>query len=310
MLLNDSNNPAKTASIQLTSSSGDVETLVLRKKGEMFIGTIPLDSSGAVENYDSFLTAIPGDYLSAYYLDADTGSGAKLIETTVPVMPGYSVSLQDAPPFTAGRETSLFPAFGGLTFDSDPARIVLPFPFKFYGVNYRVMFVSANGFINFGLPAATDFNPVPCSTRDQVAQVPTIAPLMMELAYGGLAQRNEGVFYSTTAGAVTIRWAGETVSTAEAVNFSVILYDDGRIVFQYGSTNNDLASSELFGCPATAPLVGVSNGHGTFTQTVDQYTGFTNLGGAPNVVLDPPFNNSSVPVVNIESPQPTRLIRV
>lgn len=303
VLLNDSNNPAKTASVQLTTSSGDLETLVLRKEGETFAGTIPLDSSGAVENSDSFLTAIPGDYISAYYVDTETGSGARLIDTTAPVMPGYSVSLQDAPPFIAGRETSLFAVFGGLTLFPSPARIVLPFPFKFYGVDYRVMFVSASGFINFGLPAATDFNPVPCSTRDEASQVPTIAPLMTELVYGGLAQPNEGVFYSTTAGAVTIRWAGETVSTNEPVNFSVVLYDDGRIVFQYGSTNNDLASSELYGCPAIAPLVGLSNGHGTFTQTVDQYSGFANLGGAPNVVLDPPFNNSSLPVVNIESPE-------
>ncbi len=305
VLMNDSNNLAKTVSVQLTTSSGDVETVVLRKEGETFTGTIPLDSSGTVENYDSFLTAVPGDYVSVYYVDADTGSGSRLIETTAPVMPGYSVSLQNAPPFTAGRETSLFTALGGFTLYPSPARITLPFPFKFYGADYRVMFVSANGFINFGLPAATDFNPLPCATRDQVAQVPTIAPLMMELAYGGLAQLNEGVFYSTTAGAVTIRWAAETVSTGEAVNFSVILYDDGRIVFQYGSTNNDLTSSEFFGCSATAPLVGISNGHGTFTQTVDQYSGFANLGGVPNVVLDPPFNNSSIPVVNIESPEPS-----
>ncbi len=300
VILHDANLTGATVPVQLTASSGDRETISLRRKGDTYYGTIPLGTDGFSVKNDTWLDVVTGDYVSAYYVDAETGSGPKLIETTSPVHPGYSVTLRQEAPFIAGRETTLYSGVFGPEVNPEPVRVVLPFPFRFYDQTYRTIYVYPNGYVNLGTPGSyVDF---PCNTSARASQVPTIAPLWMELIYGGVAQRNEGVFYSTTEGAVTIRWAAETWATGNAVNFSVVLYSDGRIVFQYGSGNNGLVNTNQLGCAATTPLVGISSGKGTFVNTVDMYLATPSLDGYPNVVLDPPFHYSSFPNVRLESP--------
>ncbi|MDZ4803016.1 MAG: M36 family metallopeptidase [Bryobacteraceae bacterium] len=300
VLLHDGNLKTPSVGVTLTASSGDQESLILRRRGDTYYGILRLGSDGYSAKNDTYLDVVPGDYVSAYYVDAETESGPKLIETTAPVYQNYSLSLQQAPLFIAGRETAIFSTSFGPAISPAPVRVVLPFPFRFYDKTYRTIYVYPNGYINLGsMGSYIDF---PCNTTQRATQVPTIAPLWMEMAYGGFGQRSEGVFYSTTPGAVTIRWAAETVATGEPINASVILYDDGRIVFQYGSANYDLTNSNQLGCEATTPLVGISSGKGTFARTVDLYLGTASLEGYPDVVFDPPFNYSSFPSVRLESP--------
>ena len=111
------------------------------------------------------------------------------------------------------------------------------------------------------------------------------------------------MYYSSNETSVTFRWAAETISTGEPVNFSLVLHNDGRIVFQYGAGNNNLVNSPLFGCTTQTPFVGISNGRGTFTQTFNEYTGAPNLENAPPVLIEPPFGWSSFPEVRFEAPE-------
>ncbi|MBC8165466.1 MAG: M36 family metallopeptidase, partial [Bryobacteraceae bacterium] len=301
LVLYDGNNASQSVQVQLTSSSGDLENLALRKKGETFYGEITMGNDGASAKFDSFLDVIPGDSISAYYVDGNTGSGAKLIETNAPVSPPYTMTLRaPAPLFTSGTERTLFTVATGGRSLLTTSIVALPFPFRFFGKDYRIMYVYGDGHISFDVATRVL---EPCNDAKSVTQVPTVAPLWMELAYGGAAQRNENVYYSAGPGSVTVRWMAETVSTGEAVNFSVVLYDDGRMMYQYGAGNNNLVNSSFLGCSATAPFIGISNGRGTFAQAVAEYEGLVSLEEAPPVVIDAPFNFSSNPVVRLESPE-------
>ena len=302
VILHDANMTGGTASIQLTSGSGDVESLVLRKKGETYYGTISMGTDGGFQKYDNYLDVAPGDAISAYYVDGDTGAGAKLIQTSAAVIPGYGVTLRRATPvFAPGRESALLSVVPGLPQRiTSPRLVLLPFPFKFYGQEYRTAWIFPNGYVNFGYSGLAYTG---CNTSVEASQFPTVAPLWTELAYGGPGQRNENVYFSAVPGAFTVRWVAETWATGEPVNFAAVFYDDGKIVFQYGEGNNNVVNSPFFGCGTNTPLIGVSNGHGTFLQSVDELFGSPNLEGFPDVILDPPYNYSSVPVVRVESPE-------
>ena len=298
LIVQDANNTGDTALVQLTSSSGDVENVVLRRRGETFYGTANIGNDGVQDRFDSWVDVLPGDYISAYHVDANTGSGAQLIETTVPVSLPYSFQQQrPAAAIVSGQERALFNVSGGLQLLT-VARVTLPFDFPFFGRSYRSVWVAGDGHITFDSPAYSL-----CNDVSSAADVPMIAPMWMEMAFGGGAQRSENVYYSSNETSVTFRWAAETIGTGEPINVSLVLYNDGRILFQYGEGNNNLVNSPLFGCTTQTPFVGISNGRGTFTQTYDAYTGAPSLDGAPPVLIEPPFGWSSFPEVRIESPE-------
>ena len=102
---------------------------------------------------------------------------------------------------------------------------------------------------------------------------------------------------------MTVRWAAETTYTSEPVNFSAVLYDDGRILYQYGAGNNNVANSTLFGCATNTPVVGISAGRDSYQLRYENYDGLPSLERANSVLIDPPFNNPSDPVVRIETPE-------
>ena len=89
--------------------------------------------------------------------------------------------------------------------------------------------------------------------------------------------------------------------TSEPVNFSAVLYDDGRILYQYGAGNNNVANSTLFGCATSTPVVGISAGRDSYQLRYENYDGLPSLERANSVLIDPPFNNPSDPVVRIET---------
>jgi hypothetical protein len=296
----DANNTSPTALIQLTTSNGDLENMTLRRRGTLFEGSIASGNDAYVAHRDEFLDIIPTDFISAYYVDMNTGNGqAKLIQATVPVQPEYTFTRQAAgPPVVSGTERTLFNVPTGGRFFLTYAKVTLPFDFRFFDRTYRAMYVSSNGVITFGGP-----NPTACNDSASVASVPAIAPMWTELVYGGQAQAGENVYYSSSANSVTVRWAGETAYTGEPVNFSAVLFDDGRILFQYGAGNDNLVNTTQFGCTTNTPVVGISAGRDSYQIRYDTYDGLPFLENAPSVLIDPPFNPPSDPVVRIETPE-------
>ena len=298
--LYDGNNTSATALVQLTTSAGDLENVVLRKRGEAYYGSLQSYTDGAVIQGDSALDTVPNDFLSAYYVDADTGSGSQLIQTTIKAEPPYAVTMQTpGSPIISGTERPLLAAISGGRFFPNPIRMTLPFAFPFFGRMHRTVFIAGNGFLTFDVPPYTSM----CNDDATLGRGTIIAPLWMELAYGGRAQNNENIYYSTGPDSVTIRWAAETVQTGEPVNVSVVLYSDGRFLFQYGDGNNNLVNSPFFGCSATVPAIAISPGRESFLQRSPQYSGTSYLGRVPSLLWEPPFGYSSFPEVILESPE-------
>ena len=79
-----------------------------------------------------------------------------------------------------------------------------------------------------------------------------IAPLWDDLITNGSSQMNEDIYIDTpSADAVCIRWKAERYATRDPVNVEVVLYRDGRILFNYGPGNKGLS-----------PTIGISGGDG------------------------------------------------
>ncbi|HYP09643.1 MAG TPA: M36 family metallopeptidase, partial [Bryobacteraceae bacterium] len=300
IVLYDRNNTSPTALVQLTTSHGDLENVTLRRRGAAYEGSIWTANDAVVRHRDEALDTIPSDVVSVFYVDQDTGGGKpELIMVNAPVQPEYTFTGQpQGPAVVSGTERALFQAPAGGRDFLQNARVTLPFNFRFFDRTYRVMWVSGNGMITFGGP-----NPTFCNDWDSAGSVPAIAPMWTEIFYGGQAQQAENVYFSTAANSVTVRWAGETPYTGEPINFSAVLYDDGRIRFQYGEGNNNLVSTPIFGCSTNTPVVGLSAGRDTYQIRYGLYDGFPNLNRAPAVLIDPPFNPSSDPEVRIETPE-------
>jgi hypothetical protein len=300
LVLYDANNTSPTALVQLTTSNGDLEHVTMRRRGTVYEGSIQSYNDAFVGIRDEGLDTIPSDIVSAYYIDYDTGGGAgKLIQASVPVQPEYTFTGQRTSTSTvSGTETALFTVPSGGRYFLTYKKVNLPFAFRFFNNTYRSMYVSANGVITFGGP-----NPTTCNDSDSVASVPAIAPMWTELVYGGQSQPNQNVYFSTGPDSVTVRWAAETAYTGEPVNFSAILYDDGRILYQYGVGNDNLVNTTQFGCMTNTPVVGISAGRDSYQLRYDNYDGLPYLEKAPSVLIDPPFNNPSDPVVRIETPE-------
>lgn len=301
LVMYDANNTSPTALVQLTTSNGDLEHVTLRRRGTLYEGSILSANDAYVAHRDEYLDTVPSDFISAYYVDANTGSGRpQLVQATVPIQPEYTFTQQrNASSNVSGTERTLFTVPPGSRTFLEYAKANLPFEFRFFNRAYRSIYVSANGVITFGGP-----NPTSCNDSDSVASVPAIAPMWTELVYGGGAQANENVYYSTGPDSVTVRWAAETAYTGEPVNFSAVLYDDGRILYQYGAGNNNLVGTTILGCNSTTPVIGISAGRDSYQLRYPDYDGLPYLERAPSVLIDPPFNTPSEPVVRIETPEP------
>ncbi|MFC1783346.1 right-handed parallel beta-helix repeat-containing protein, partial [Planctomycetota bacterium] len=123
----------------------------------------------------------------------------------------------------------------------------LLFNFNFYGVNYASVYVSANGFLQFG--NTTDIYDATNSTAELLSHK-RIAPLWDDLKTNGAG---DDIFVDeSVANQVTIRWDATNKADSSDVNFSVTLYDNGdadNIHFDYGTGNTSLS-----------PTVGISAG--------------------------------------------------
>ncbi|MCU1338501.1 MAG: hypothetical protein JWO19_4082 [Bryobacterales bacterium] len=284
VLLADANNTQPSIRIQITSTIGDVEDLVLARIGSVYIGTIPT-SSNVVNRQNGTLNLSTFDFATAFYVDFATESGSpKLVTASIRIQSPYSlISIpQTSAPVGEIRLTNLA---------NSSVRLDLPFAFPFYSKKYRSLRVYTNGLIGFDLPVTSA-----CTDSTALARYVGIAPLWTTLTFG-TAQASEGLYLSAPVpGSIVFRWAAET-QAGSPVNFSVTLGDDGTIDFAYGSGNVNLGLiPSAVGC-GSGPTIGLSNGHDLYSQTL-------RLLSTTNVALrwEPPFSNSSVPQVKLEAP--------
>lgn len=296
VVVQDSNYTAASMKIQLTSSSGDLEDMLLARTGSIYAGSIST-SGNVINKQNGTLNLTPGDFVSAYYTDYDAPGGATQISETIPVQQPYSPTAAQAPEFKFATERQVSPSGGWA------AKVDLPFAFPYYGKSYRTMFVHENGLISFGATAnLSQLMNGNCTDSSTLSAIAGVAPLWLNMTTAGGAQSGEGVFVTRSIGnSVTVRWAGETVSAfgydGSPLNFAATLFYDGRIQFHYGPGNTGLDAAANPNYCGPAPSVGISPGH-------DSYTFDTSLPYYTNLLVkyDPPFGNNTLPVVTIETP--------
>lgn len=123
----------------------------------------------------------------------------------------------------------------------------LPFPFSFYGTDYDSVYINSNGYLVFG----EDYNDF-AGTLTNLKAHKIIAPLWTDLHTTGSTQPGEDVYIQENANSVEIYWKAEFWTISGTANFSVELFDNGKIEFHYGTGNTGLSS--------VTHIVGVSKG--------------------------------------------------
>ena len=117
-------------------------------------------------------------------------------------------------------------------------RLILPFEFPFFNHWYDTLYVNRFGFITFE-PLAF---PVPYTTNEEfmLKSVRAICPAF-STRYMTYGPTGNGQWARITADSVIIRWNCDVdgYSNYSDNNFEVILFPDGRIIFHYGSINNE-----------------------------------------------------------------------
>jgi len=119
------------------------------------------------------------------------------------------------------------------------------FEFPLYGTTYTSVYVTSEGFLQFGTTSGIYDQ---SNTLEELLQSPRIAPLWDNLSTAGA-----GDVYvdDTSSDRLTIRWQATNQFDDSDVNMAVTLWDSGQIAFNYGAGNTDLT-----------PTVGISAGDG------------------------------------------------
>lgn len=177
-------------------------------------------------------------------LDMSKVTGKILFQLGAPIAPGNPL------PFARGTDASTFniaPAGEtSLNMQADDAVKVVPLgiTFPFLGGSYTQAVVSTNGWIAFdtGITEprygafAVETDPDPEDTESTMLGRKFIAPFSGDW---DTSVPGGGVYKSTAADSVTFRWAAAKYDSAGGtkavtMNFSVTLFTDGRIRFNYG----------------------------------------------------------------------------
>jgi Fungalysin metallopeptidase (M36)/Fungalysin/Thermolysin Propeptide Motif len=304
LILSDANLSAPSVHVQLTTTSGDAEDMLLSRVGSIYVGIIS-SSSAVVARQNAILNMVPGDTITASYNDADSTAP---VQTSAAVQPSYALAIST----TTGLPT--FPAETRLTNVRAPVLVNLPFDFPFFAKKYHSMVVLPTGAIMFEPSVSTNLIGPGCNDRIELSHIAAIAPLFVNLTFGS-AQPSEGIYMSSPApNTIAIRWTAETLPTApllppavpEPVNFAATMTSDGVITFYYGAGNQNLhtAVQTLSTCGAQ-PTVGISPGHDAYVFSFPLRT----YNNAQPVTLIPPFNATTVPEVTIERPAANDTVR-
>jgi len=147
----------------------------------------------------------------------------------------------------------------------------LPFSFPFFGQQYDSVYVCSNGFLDFTNSSASYLNSIEVF-KNRVM----IAPLWDDLITTGSSQQGENIYiHYPSSDSVSIRWVAERYETRDPVNVEVVLYEDGRIQFNYGSGNTNLSST-----------TGLSGGEGNMYH-LSFHDGDTQLNQVQTVLFSP-----------------------
>ncbi|MBK6765728.1 MAG: S8 family serine peptidase [bacterium] len=141
----------------------------------------------------------------------------------------------------------------GMSQDFETVALTLPWTFEFYGVGYNTINVSTKGNAHFGAPNFDYFN---TSLPNEFAPLALLAPFWDDIYLPASGQ----VFYYDDAAnnRFIIEWddCEHYPGTGDNYNFQIILYSNGRIVFQY----DDMGVGAIGVVEAT---VGIQNESGT-----------------------------------------------
>ena len=154
--------------------------------------------------------------------------------------------------------------------DDESWLYTLPFAFPFYCSTYDEVYVCSNGFLDF-----TNANPDWGNSTSELTSRTMIAPLWDDLKTDGSAQPGEDIYIDESPGSVRIRWQAETWTNGNPVNVEVILFEDGRIQFNYGAGNTGLS-----------PTIGISAGDGS-AYDLCVYNGSSSLAEVDSVMFTP-----------------------
>jgi hypothetical protein len=229
--------------------------------GDGYDDNFSLDADSAAIDagsaYDAALTDIEGRERQDDPTTANTGIGWDRFVESLPGGSSYAETGTAIP----------------LRTSNGSATVALPFTFEFYGASYASVQVSVNGYLHFG--GQDNVNSGDDNTQELFLRNVRIAPLWDNLNTN--ITQSDGtqgnVFVdSTVANQITIRWvAARQASGGGDVNFSVTLFANGDVRFDYGDGNQ-----------ALTPTVGLSAGNG-FSFALSQYNGAADLNNAASV---------------------------
>jgi hypothetical protein len=145
----------------------------------------------------------------------------------------------------------------------------LPFSFPFYDSTQTNIYISPQGYIRVGNDFVSYTDNASLFSGNRI-----IAPLMDGNLAIDLTRDPADYLYADTsvANQVTIRWNVTNLLDNSDVQFSAVLFSDGRIRFDYGPGNTNLH-----------PIVGISFGRQRASQVVSGYSGAPNLTNANSV---------------------------
>jgi len=158
-----------------------------------------------------------------------------------------------------------------LTGDDESTSATLPFPFRFYGIDYTTVNVGTNGFLSFTSVATTFLNTVLPDTAGPNAGV---YPFWDDLAVGA-----GGAVLTATQGSApnrrfVVEWRDVVLHDQEGetdpvrINFEVVLFENRSIQFNY----RDIGVREELRLRGSSATVGIEDhfGTGAFQRSFNQ----------------------------------------
>jgi hypothetical protein len=145
-----------------------------------------------------------------------------------------------------------------LTGDDASLRLPLPFPFTFYGVTYNQAYVATNGYLNFldfmGGASYYSNRPIP----DRRVPNGAIYAFWDDLYVDDKASMFTEVRGTAPKRMFVIEWRNVTFNGDEVkrIDFEIILYETGTILFQYRNIDNNSRES------ASSATIGIENASG------------------------------------------------
>ncbi len=155
----------------------------------------------------------------------------------------------------------------------------LPFDFPYFGETIPAgteIFISSNGYVD--LSPDSDPSDWENSTA-KLAGNKRIAPCWIDLLTDGSAQAGEDVYITENTDNLVIRWVAETYYLETPVNFELVLFQDGRIKFNYNGGNENVYNW-------AGPTIGISKGDG-LNYYLSVYNGQDNLNNVDSDLFTP-----------------------